>query len=258
MRQFMILGLGRSGSTMMAATLRRMPDCAMAGEVMRTVPGDQSEKLFYDGISDPIRFLEQRVLKVRRPPAVLAVGFKLFSHHLDNLGDTRKLRFWRHLKRKKDLHVIRLSRENIVDQYISHEVSSKTGKWTLYREGCKPKRKSPGLAESRRDFDTSPLLIDTDRMLKTLGYWTDQQAWMNRSFSGHNIHYVTYEEMVADYHTEMVGVASFLGLDTTGVPNEPPTIKGNRRSQVERIKNYEQVARDLFGTPYYTFLEEKL
>ncbi len=131
-----VLGLGRTGSTLLCNMLRGVRDSCIDFELFhRTEIQYRSGKVLdaaalAERDADPVAWLEQYHDDCRRRGYRL-LGFKAFAHH-----DGRILE---HVAADPQTRIVMIGRRNLLAQYSSQRIAERTGEWAT-PEGLAPKR----------------------------------------------------------------------------------------------------------------------
>jgi LPS sulfotransferase NodH len=237
-RRFVIVGIARTGSTLLVNLLNAHSRVLAFGELFRspeeigwdTAPFNtsRSAKLLALYRADPVAFINERVFR-RWPRRCGAVGFKLFYYHARQLPHSR---VWDFLAANPDIRILHIKRRNILKQYYSLELAHKTDVWVSSRapagEQQPPRRHFAwvrGLEEECAEF-----------------------------FKAHETRDIYYEDLSADTEREMKGVQDFLGLQHERLSVE--MVRQRRRPLSEAIVNYAELKRAFEGTPWAGFFED--
>jgi LPS sulfotransferase NodH len=243
--RFIIVGIARTGSTMLLDLLNGHSRIQAFGELFRqpdAIGWDvhpyrdyQIERVLRLYRSDPCRFLETKVWG-RWPRGQGAVGFKIFYYHA---REAPFAAIWDHLVRQEALRVIHIKRRNILAQYLSLQVAHKTNVWSsTQRDTRAPAPIRLGAEECRKHFEWVRAL----------------EAEIDGFFAGHRMLQVSYEELLADRKGEMTRIQRFLD-----VPEEEVRAKTVRQRTVplrEAIVNYDELAAYFRGSEWADFFAE--
>lgn len=237
MTPFILLGHQRSGSFLLLYALNQHPRVHGFAEVLfpKERPRREQFKLddgrwLRDG-EDGATFLRDALFRPRGERDV--IGFKLFYDHAP-AGPAESA--WSYLAGLRDLRVIHLYRERLLDSLVSLRVAQITDDWMVGRE----ERRAPvELApfdltpeECRRHFDA--ILDDRGRALARL--------------AGLPILELEYEALCERFAESTD--ACFRHLGVAPRPVEKELVKQATRPVREQIKNYPELARAFAGTRY--------
>jgi LPS sulfotransferase NodH len=138
---FLIAGMPRTGSNLLATTIRQHPAVLAHNELFHPVVGERSgthairregTAVYFDEQSgDPIDFLRRWVWNDRNA-GYRAVGFKVFVEYVRAPSTSRLLE--RLQEEIEGLRVLHIRRANYLDVYISRLVANKTQQWISYAE----------------------------------------------------------------------------------------------------------------------------
>jgi LPS sulfotransferase NodH len=244
-RKFVIVGIARTGSTLLVDLLNAHSQVQAFGELFRSLDAVgwdvrpfatyQSPRLLALYRNDPIAFLERSVFR-RWPAEYAAVGFKLFYHHARRPPHSR---LWDYLSEDSSIGIIHVKRANMLAQYCSLQMAHRTNQWSSDRV---PMRDPP------------PIRLEIDACRE---HFTAVRAWEEECallFKSHEIIDVRYEELVAHRDREMRAVQEFLGLRHEPVGTR--LVRQRRRPLSQGIANYEDLKRAFANTRWAGFFDD--
>lgn len=238
--RFVCVGNPRTGSTLLMRSLNNHSRIIGYGEIVKNIdryPGHYHE--FGHGESlfqrDPVAFLETRVFR-KYPPAIEAVGFKIFYHHAPRDTAWGKA-VWDYLLSRPDLNILHLKRRNLLKVFLSKKQAGRTGEYIKYSNGA-----------------GEALALDPDEALAFFEQMRAGEAEYDALLSGRRLIEVVYEEMTGNYAAEMRRVQEFLGVQPEDV--DPGTAKRPGRSLVSQIANYAELKERFQATPWESFFTE--
>lgn len=217
--KFIVSCPARSGSTMLVHLLRSSPAVICHGEVFG---GERIGNLVgtYGRLrrENPELDAELMAYRLERPQAFLydvvfntqgrkAVGFKFKT---DEAFDPAFTDIQDLILADRDIKIVHLSRRNILDQYISHEVVLRQTGVTLLKEG-----------EARPDVE--PFDIDIDQ---AVGYVQDvlgRERQALDAYANHRNLQVSYDDLAQKGNPVHARLQQFLGV--AAVPLSTPTRK---------------------------------
>jgi LPS sulfotransferase NodH len=240
--RFVIVGIARTGSTLLLSLLNGHSRIQAFGELFRRPDAigwdvhpyqdHQGERILGLYRSDPCRFIETKVWG-RWPRGQGAVGFKIFYYH------AREAPFsavWDHLARDDEIRVIHIKRRNILAQYLSLQVAHRTNVWS---------------STERAAGAPEPIRLDPEECRKHFAWVRGLEDEADAFFAGHRMLQVSYEGLLADRTGEMGRVHRFLG-----VPEEDVEARTRRQRTVplrEAIANYDELSAVFDGTQWADF-----
>ena len=251
MVKFILLGSGRSGSSLVMESLAEHPEVRIGGEIFhceeepRRVAFSYFQKTNSNGHDSPHyrsgadakRFLEHDLFSQPFDPGVRAVGFKMFYMHARS--NPQEKTAWEYLLSNKDLRVIHLIRTNLLAAYISLQVAFITGEWERFKGSTAPLPEVPKLKLDPEDCEAH-----FNRELA----W---RQWARESFRSHPFLEIEYErDICVRFEAAMNEVHDFLGISRR--PARQVLEKQSRRSPREGIVNFDEL-KDHFR---YTLYEE--
>jgi len=214
-RRFLVLTSPRCGTHMLDGALAAHPQVVSLSEVFNPdwiVGAPFDERTPEDEILDGHVFCSY-------PPPIKAVGFAL---HRSGARFGRWPTLWQRLERDTDLHVIHLSRLNLLGRYVSYR---------LMRE--REPRDQP------RVFTPEELQADFRIQETTVSAFDER-------FAKHPRLDLKYEQLVADWDAELRRVQAFLEVDE--LPLKPDTEPNRGLPYRKIIENYDELAEHFAGT----------
>jgi hypothetical protein len=231
---------------MLTTCLQRHPDICSHGEVFgvsgpmafygirynQDPPLEQILKGIRD--RDPVHFLEDFVFEAG---SKRAAGMKLKYEEL-------LLPRWEpvlaRLRERTDVRVIHLTRENLLDRYLSQHVAVHVTKVYNVQQGPVP----PPVR----------VRLDPDACAEDFSRTTEREALLRSMFAAHEVLEITYEQLVDSQESTLRAVQAFLGVEP--IELEPTTKKLRAQSIAESVENFDELARRFVGTPYARFFED--
>lgn len=244
--RFIILGEARSGSNFLRGMLNSHPHVVAFGEIFRFYDNigweitdfeeyRQTRRLISLMQRDPIRFLERRVFE-KFPPAIDAVGFKLFYYHARE--DSRKV-IWDYLKERTDIRIIHLKRKNSLRVLLSRKKAHMTDQWT-------------DVAGTGKDTLSMPLSYEES--LEQFTWIRDMWKLHDHLFRKHAKMDLVYEDLTSHRDRETRRVQEFLGVSPKRLL--PGTHKQAQQPLSEAITNYARLKNEFKGTRWAGFFED--
>jgi len=234
----MITCAARTGSTMLVKLLRCHPALLVHGEVWGDRMASLTGPIGKRTLEDPAIGEELARERFVRPEKVLykyffhapgrkAVGFKL---KYDEMVQPRWHEIRGLVERDRDIKIIFLHRENLLERYVSHQVvMHQTGVTNVHAGAAVPAVK--------------PFKVDVKDCIADLTETQRRSAEFKRCFAGHRTVETTYERLVRSPQSESELLFSFLGVDAA--PVEIGTEKIVRAPLQDLILNYAEVERAL-------------
>jgi len=253
MIKFILLGQGRSGSSLITEGLAEHPDVRIAGEVFHSdeegrrlafqalngvEPDGEREAQYYRDGADAWQFLEQTVFDAPLGSGVQAAGFKMFYLHARR--NPVEKRDWRYLLANDDIRVIHLIRENMLESYISLRVAFLTGEWERFKGTNAPRKEQPRLRLEPKECEV---------------YFNQELAWRKwarESFRAHPFLEIKYERDVCARFADVMNEIH----DFIDVPRRRASQileKQAQRPLREAITNYEELEEYFRYTLYEDF-----
>ena len=239
------MALPRSGSTMLIKTLGQSSQVISFGEILDrkeilgfgNVHRFHKKALYYFRGSHPIEFLERMIFRPYED-LIKAVGFKVFPGHL---ARDEFVPVWDWLDRNRDIKIVKLTRENYLEAYVSLLIAEKTGKWSTKNPAERTSTQIEVDCDACMDFFCGRFLIDLQ---------------MSRQFEHHETLAITYEQLICDFPGHMKRIQQFLAPRPE--PLKPRSVKQEMRPLSEVILNYQELHDRLAGTKWASFLYRDL
>jgi LPS sulfotransferase NodH len=241
--KFVILGHGRTGSTLLTHALRAHPNVRMYGEIFHDDPAERrtslrtEEPAYADG-TDAGRYLAEVIFRPRWWRTLKAVGFKLFYDHArDSAG---ALRAWEHLVGDRSVRIVHVSRWNLMEAWLSYQVARQTGVWV----------RAAGEASARPRVE--PIVIRPAECREFFEFVAERRGWVREAFREHATIEVEYErDLVRAFGPTLARVASFLGVRRFRIA--PPIERQRQGPARGQIANFEELCDHFRGTPHEAF-----
>jgi LPS sulfotransferase NodH len=235
-QKFVIVGVARTGSTLLLSLLNAQPSVVAFGELFRgdgaigwDIPpflSRQAPRLLHKFQTRPLEFLNTEIFSAW-PSEVAAVGFKLFYYHARSGAQAA---VWDYLRNDPKLVVIHIKRLNVLEQYLSLRVAHATNVWS----------------SSSPPVETlEPIRLDPEHCRRHFEEVRAQQTECDAFFAGQRIQTLTYEDLVANRAAAIQRVADHLGLRQLEAV-EARIVRQRTRPVSAAIANYEEL-RDFFA-----------
>jgi len=235
--RFVILGHPRCGSFLLLYALNQHPRIVTFAELfLRWEPSRRDfhaidgGRWYRDG-DDGAAFLRDAVYVPRGERDV--IGFKLFYEQAPARPAASA---WDYLAGERDLRVIHLYREQLLESLVSQEIAKITDEWMVHRGAAQPPRQLPPFELSpercRQHFDT--VLADRRRAL-------DKLAGLPRLE-------IEYRALCDDFDTSVAACCRHLGV--APIRAEKQLVKQAARPVREQVANYDALVRHFAATPY--------
>lgn len=255
MKRFIILGHGRSGSTLLARSLTQHPNVRMFGELFHdeepererafrafneSVGPRRREPRFYRDGEDGAAYLRETVFRRRPWRELLAVGFKMFYLHAR--ADPRVKTAWDYLVENTDVRVIHLGRSNLLECWLSLQMAHITGEWERRKGAPGPRTLVP------------PLDLDPAKCEAFFNQTLAHRRWAAERFRRHPTLELEYEaDVVGRFEQTVRRMQDF--LEAPRGPAEKLLEKQARRKPREQIVNYDEFKDYFRHTLYEGFFE---
>jgi hypothetical protein len=224
---FVILCLGRTGSTHLVSLLDSHPEIRCFGELFPHERGTLDEAYAPYWQDDATEYVAAIAAEVTEP----AVGFKLPMGSIQAHPDALRL------IEPDGLQVIRLSRLNLLSLLVSRRLLSST------RD-----------AKARGDYGGATVALDPKQCLAMFKRTEQHERYLDELAADKPTLRISYEELAAG--ERLTEIQRFLGV-------EPVSLKSGhsrerRRSLSETVENWPEIEGALRGSPYERYLEDDL
>lgn len=229
-RRFVVLGIARTGSTLLVNLLNAHPQVMAFGELFR-----QTDEVGWDvgpfasyrspGLvalyrADPVAFLEKGVFR-RWPRDCAAVGFKLFYYHA---REAQRAAVWDYLRGDRGLLVLHIKRRNRLAQYLSLLHAHKSDVWS---------------AAETSAGEPTPLHLDPESCRAHFASVRQHEEDCAAAFKHHAMRDVYFEDLTSNCAEEFGAIQEALGLRHEAIK---PTLKRQRRRPLsEAIANFDEL-----------------
>jgi LPS sulfotransferase NodH len=244
-RKFVVVGIARTGSTLLTGLLNAHSQVLAFGELFRSpdtigwdiapFSGHQGPRLLSRYRTDPIGFLDRHVFR-RWPRSYAAVGFKLFYYHAR--GGPQSV-LWDHLSRRRDILVLHLKRRNILAQYYSLQLAHKTENWSIARAaGGAP----------------APMQLEVEACRRHFAWVRGLERECDALFANHPVREIHYEDLIAAQDSETEAIEGFLGVNRERLAARTARQRMEPLSKV--IANYDELKEAFAGTEWAGFFRD--
>ncbi|MCW2274661.1 LPS sulfotransferase NodH [Rhodoblastus acidophilus] len=247
MTPLIIVGMPRTGSTLLHTGVTQHPQTRVYGELFHPVRQERvgshaiirnGERIFFNETTDDaIAFLDKHVFL--ESEQIDVIGFKVFRELVSCQGTTD---FFERLKAHyANLHVLHIVRSNYLDVLISREVARATNDWVRF-VNSPPKQN-----------ELTKVRIEPDQALTFFNEVRSADTYFGSIFDGERYLKVDYDELSASFSQTMQKVYEFLGVR----PFEPE-IKVKKqidRGAAEIVENYEELADYFVSTEFGSFFQ---
>jgi hypothetical protein len=225
---FVILCLGRTGSTHLGSLLGSHPDIHCFGELFTDRKTTLDEAFIKSPIDDPVEYVAQ----LTRPLTERAVGFKL------PLNSIRAHPTAVRLLESDELRVVRLRRLNLLALFASRRLLATT-------------RVS---RSTRGDYGDTTVTLDPKQCLAVFRRSEEHERYLDGLAEGNPVFDITYEDLALGRGLD--DLQSFLGVEPVTLQSRFKRLRSRPLS--ETIENWPEIEQALRGSPYERFLEDDL
>jgi len=225
---FVILCLGRTGSTHLGSLLGSHPDIRCFGELFTDRKTTLDDVFIKSPIDDPAEYIAQLIA----PLTQTAVGFKLplnsIRAHPEALG----------LLEDNDLRIVRLRRLNLLAVFASRRLLAAT----------RVSRSTKG------DYCDTTVRLDPKQCLTVFKRMEEHERYLDGLAEDKPVFDIAYEDLAVG--TNLDDLQSFLGVEPVTLQSQFKRLRS--RSLSETIENWPEVEEALRGSQYERFLEDDL
>ncbi len=263
MMKFVLLAHSRSGSTLVAMALRQHRSIVMFGELFNDEEPErkrafdfgasfrqarrigclsQRSKInYYTQSVDAAEFLQKEIFADHDWSEDSAIGFKMLYEQARE--SVNAITAWDYLLQNKDIHIIHLQRNNLLESYLSLRLAHMTGEWTI------PESTATGVDGLNR------ILLDPVACQTYFDQTMALREQIRKNFSTHPILDIEYErDICAHFDTTMQEIQRFLDIPEQDLPQ---LIKKQAQQKPwEQIANYQDLRLFFRFTSYREFFFE--
>ena len=242
MTPFLVVGMPRTGSTLLTTALEQHPDVLMLSELFHWVTSERTgrhafvwkgRRTAYDGKEDALAFLRRTVWSDH---GKAAAGFKLFAEHLECPGTERLFeRIRDEVQGLRVVHVVR----NPLDCWASRAAATATREW----EATAPSERN------NLRLRANPRLVR--RFLRD---YERANTAMAQLFAGAGYLRVEYDDLATRFDETVAGVVAFLGLRPCEL--RPARRKQRGVSTADQVENYAELRAAFAGTRFAALFGE--
>lgn len=237
MLPFIIVGMPRTGSSLLLTTLQQHPEILAFSELFHPVLQERSgphairrnaAAIYFDpSTGSAMEFLENWVW-CQINNSYPAVGFKVFGDYLKH-PSTEGL-FVKLKENIQDIRVIHIKRLNYLDVYVSKMIASKTGVWL--------KRCDLKSADQSKEQDVRITINPTDAEKFFLSM-IEVDDFFSRHFCGEKYLPIYYEQISDSLQNEANRIFDFLGVEARSVTAQLK--KQIKKPKQEIIENFDEL-----------------
>jgi LPS sulfotransferase NodH len=247
-RKFVIIGIARTGSTLLINLLNSHSQILAFGELFRyhdTVEWDVSPFNTYHNPrvnrlyrNDPIAFLDKHVFR-RWPREYRAVGFKLFYYHAKKRPHSL---VWDYLAGTPSIRILQIKRRNILAQYYSLQLAHKTNVWV----------NNAGVSVD----DAPSMRLEVEACRKHFAWVRNLEDQCAEFFKDRRIYDVYYEDLITDQDSKMAAIQEVLELKYESVTAK--VARQRKKPLSQTISNYVELKQAFKNTPWATFFADPM
>ena len=225
---FVILCLGRTGSTHLVSLLDSHPQIRCFGELFPHERGTLDETYAPHWSSDPIEYVASLAAEVTEA----AVGFKLPMGSIQAHPEALRL------LEPERIRMVRLSRGNLLSVFVSRRLLAST----------RVSQSTSG------DYGDATVTLDPKQCLSMFRKTEEHERYLDEIADGKPTFRITYEEFVVG--RGLPEVQSFLGVEPVSLQSNFDRVRKRPLSQT--IENWPEIEGALRGSPYERFLQDDL
>lgn len=223
---FVILCLGRTGSTHLQSLLDSHPDIRCFGELFTHNAHTFDDVFLASRHDDAIEYLRE----LTAPLEDHAIGFKL------PMNSIRAHEQALDIFRDRGLRVIRLSRRNLLALFVSRRLLAIT--------------RIP--QSTHGTYGDASVQLDPRQTVAALTRMEDHDRWLDGLAADHPTYSIAYEDLIVD--DRLGDLQTFLGVDPR--PLRSHFEKLRTRSLRDSIENWDEIVATLSGTRFERFLAD--
>jgi Sulfotransferase family len=225
---FVILCLGRTGSTHLGSLLGSHPDVHCFGELFTDRKGTLDEAFIKSPIDDPVEY----VARLTAPLTERAIGFKLPLNSIRAHPDAVRL------LEDDGLRIVRLRRLNLLALFASRRLLAVT----------RVSRSTQG------NYGDTTVTLDPKQCLAVLRRTEEHEGYLDGLAKNKPVFDITYEDLAMGRGLD--DLQSFLRVEPITLESRFKRLR--TRPLSETIENWSEIESALRGSPYERFLEDDL
>jgi len=192
--KFIVLCRSRVGSNLLLSYLNSHSNIVSHNEIFGTAIDAAAKQKIAE---NPIGYIKDVAYGIY-DENVKAVGFKIFYYHAKE-AHTKVV--WEYLKSTERLKVIHLKRENILRTFLSKKIAGKTKKWEQVGKINAVKA------------DKKAVILTKEECLEAFQKTKTWELEGSQFFAAHDVHEVSYEQLVKDPGMVLNEIQKFLGVN---------------------------------------------
>jgi LPS sulfotransferase NodH len=249
--RFVVLSHARSGSTLLIHALGQHPHVLACGELFNDEDTDRDEMpagFQLHNPASPIRyqnntsghdFLHHILYEAGYPATVAVVGWKLLYDQALHPPAARTV--WSFLQSRRDIRVIRLFRQNLLEAWVSLQTAKETGQWHVPVDSDRHVVAVPPVTVSIPEFE--------GYIHQMVGFLKDSDA----RFCGHSTIEVEYQrDLCSNFTGTMRRIQEFLGLECHA--SAPRLRKLAHQTLRSSVSNYDDILLHFQRTPLLSYV----
>jgi hypothetical protein len=232
--KFIILYIGRCGSSYLQSLLDSHADLAVEGELLHVGSIFRENDRYLDA-----NIIFPKITEVRRKDkCIKSIGFKLSIEHLNQSFEN--LTQW--YDTAAPCGIIHIYRSNKLEQYLSLVLALNSKAWTSM-EG---------------NYLSEKISIDLDFLRSAINRWRTLDSYLSEFSCKRGGISITYESLLADQKNVLSKITTLLGVEASKL--EPISVfKRQRKTSIkDTLENYQQVADYLKNVGLEHFLNDSL
>ena len=245
--RFVVLCHARTGSNLICGSLSEHPQIRMLGEIFHPTEEQRRQNAGHDGNpgrhyrdgEDGARYLAREVYGASSEPDIRAAGFKMFYDYARWEVPMRTA--WDYLLADHDIRFLLLTRRNLLECLVSHEVALRTDRWRV-----------PAGEPAPTKIDLAPFPLDAERCHAYFDRILTWRTWAAEALRSHPVLSLEYEsDLDAHFPATMSRVFEF--LDVAPAAAEPQTARQRTKSPAQQLSNFDELRSHFRHTPYTEF-----
>lgn len=255
MIRFILLSNGRTGSILLQQGIGEHPSIRAFGELFHNdeqerlraflelneeFGSDRAESSYYIDGEDGAEYLREGVFHERPWKDILAVGYRMFYAHAREIPNSSTA--WDYLIDNTSIHVIHLTRRNLVENWLSLKIAMITKEWTWSKMSNHKRTVLP------------PLKMNPEQCEIYCNQVMAHREWARKVFRNHPILELEYEkDLCGRFKDSVKDVYDFLGLSPG--PTRQLLDKQAQLKPSEQLANYYEFKQYFAHTIYADFFE---
>lgn len=251
MDNFLIIGHPRCGSTLLCRSLDQHPDLSVYVEALHPFDGPvlewrkkYTQEIYGLEYLEAIRDGRSSRLKERSDFHLLTErifadynGFKILIQQLPI-----SYKIWEHFQADKNLKIVFLTRNNLLESALSNKLAQKTRIWQV--------------DVNEQAIEDEPIFLESSFLIKYFKEITSSFKHLKNLFSQHDSFDLQYELLCNNWDSKIYSLEEFLGIKKYSLPMM--TGKRTGKDMHQLISNYSELEKEFENTEWDCYFNKPI